>query len=163
MGGSGISWTICKSFAPCSRQITTPVPQHFISTGRMMFLSPNQQRQNTEWNKLTGNSSSERNSLIAIACTTTLYVTSKITSHKFIVLLTGWFHDQLNVTPADNDTTSWNNRIPHWQAVDTTQRLSLNAHSLKLRMMSDWWNCLHGTAHHTCLHRINSSYPWQVA
>ena len=24
MGGSGISWTICKSFAPCSRQTTTP-------------------------------------------------------------------------------------------------------------------------------------------
>jgi len=27
-GGSGISWTICKSFAPCSRQITTPVSHH---------------------------------------------------------------------------------------------------------------------------------------
>ena len=26
MGGSGINWTICKSFAPHSRQITTPVP-----------------------------------------------------------------------------------------------------------------------------------------
>jgi len=26
-GGCGISWTICKSFAPCSRQITTPVPE----------------------------------------------------------------------------------------------------------------------------------------
>jgi len=25
-GGCGISWTICKSFAPHSRQITTPVP-----------------------------------------------------------------------------------------------------------------------------------------
>jgi len=30
MGGSGISWTICKSFAPHSRQITTPVPHHSI-------------------------------------------------------------------------------------------------------------------------------------
>ena len=29
-GGSGISWTICKSFAPCSRQITTPGPHHSI-------------------------------------------------------------------------------------------------------------------------------------
>jgi len=29
-GGSGISWTICKSFAPCSRQITTPAPHHSI-------------------------------------------------------------------------------------------------------------------------------------
>ena len=26
--GSGISWTICKSFAPRSRQITTPVSHH---------------------------------------------------------------------------------------------------------------------------------------
>jgi len=29
-GGSGISWTICKSFAPCPRQITTPVPHHSV-------------------------------------------------------------------------------------------------------------------------------------
>ena len=28
-GGSGISWTICKSFAPHSRQKTKPVPHHF--------------------------------------------------------------------------------------------------------------------------------------
>ena len=28
--GSGISWTICKQSAPCSRQITTPIPQHSI-------------------------------------------------------------------------------------------------------------------------------------
>jgi len=27
-GGSGISWTICKSFAPHARQITMPVPHH---------------------------------------------------------------------------------------------------------------------------------------
>ena len=26
--GSGISWTICKQSAPCSRQKTTPSPQH---------------------------------------------------------------------------------------------------------------------------------------
>ena len=26
--GSGISWTICKQSAPCSRQITTPTPHH---------------------------------------------------------------------------------------------------------------------------------------
>ena len=30
MGGSGISWTTCKSFAPHSRQIITPVPHHSI-------------------------------------------------------------------------------------------------------------------------------------
>jgi len=35
MGGSGISWTICKSFAPGSRQITMPVPHHSVITGQM--------------------------------------------------------------------------------------------------------------------------------
>jgi len=30
MGGSGISWTICKSFASHSRQITTSAPHHSI-------------------------------------------------------------------------------------------------------------------------------------
>ena len=30
MRSSGISWTICKSFAPCSRQITMPAPHHSI-------------------------------------------------------------------------------------------------------------------------------------
>ena len=29
-GGSGISWTICKSFAFCSRQITMPVHHHSV-------------------------------------------------------------------------------------------------------------------------------------
>ena len=29
MSGSGISWAICKS-APCSRQTTTPAPQHSV-------------------------------------------------------------------------------------------------------------------------------------
>jgi len=48
MGGSDISWTICKSFAPRSRQITMPVPHHWAFTGRMPFLPPNQQRQSTE-------------------------------------------------------------------------------------------------------------------
>jgi len=47
VGGSGISWTICKS-APRSRQITTPEPHHSVFTGRMPFLPPNQQRQSTE-------------------------------------------------------------------------------------------------------------------
>jgi len=28
--GNGISWTICRSFAPHSRQITTPAPHHSI-------------------------------------------------------------------------------------------------------------------------------------
>jgi len=30
MGGSGISWTICKSFAPHSRPVTMPVPHHLV-------------------------------------------------------------------------------------------------------------------------------------
>jgi len=48
MGGSGISWTICKSFAPRSRQITMPVPHQSVFTGWMPILPPNQQRQSTE-------------------------------------------------------------------------------------------------------------------
>ena len=47
MGCSGISWTICKQSAPHSRQITTPTPHHSISTGWMLFLTPNQQCQST--------------------------------------------------------------------------------------------------------------------
>ena len=38
--GSGISWTICKQSAPRS-----------IYTGRMLFLTPNQQCQSTESQK----------------------------------------------------------------------------------------------------------------
>ena len=36
--------------APRSRQITTPAPHHSVFTGRMPFLSANQQRQSTEGN-----------------------------------------------------------------------------------------------------------------
>ena len=46
--GSGISWTICKQSAPRSRQITTPTLHHSIFTGRMLFLTPNQQCQSTK-------------------------------------------------------------------------------------------------------------------
>jgi len=42
-----VSWTICKSFAFRSTQITMPAPHHSIFTGRMLFLTPNQQRQST--------------------------------------------------------------------------------------------------------------------
>ena len=48
LGCSGISWTICKQSSPRSRQITTPTPHHSIFTGRMLFLTPNQQCQSTE-------------------------------------------------------------------------------------------------------------------
>jgi len=50
LGCSGISWTICKKSAPCSRQKTTPTSHHSIFTGRMLFLMPNQQCQSTEGN-----------------------------------------------------------------------------------------------------------------
>jgi len=46
--GSDISWTICKSFAPHSRQITTPVPHRSVITNQMPFLLTNQQRSSTE-------------------------------------------------------------------------------------------------------------------
>jgi len=42
-----MSWAMCKS-APRSTQITMPAPHHSVFTGRMPFLSPNQQRQSTE-------------------------------------------------------------------------------------------------------------------
>jgi len=47
VGGSGISWAICKS-APHCRQITMPAPHYSVFTGRMPFLPPNQQRQSSE-------------------------------------------------------------------------------------------------------------------
>jgi len=47
VSGSGINWAICKS-AHCSREITMPAPHHSVFTGRMPFLPPNQQRQNTD-------------------------------------------------------------------------------------------------------------------
>jgi len=47
-GGSGISCTICKSFARSSRQIITLIPHHLVFTGRMPFLPLNQQCQSTE-------------------------------------------------------------------------------------------------------------------
>jgi len=45
---SGISWTICKQYAPRSREITTPSPHQSIFTGQMLFLMPNQQCLSTE-------------------------------------------------------------------------------------------------------------------
>jgi len=53
-GGSGISWTICKSYAPRSRQMTMPVPHHTVFTGQMPFLPPNQQYQSTEGSSTEG-------------------------------------------------------------------------------------------------------------
>jgi len=39
-------WTMCKSFAPPSSQITMPVPYHSVFTGWMTFLLHIQQHQN---------------------------------------------------------------------------------------------------------------------
>jgi len=50
-GGSSISsfrWTICKSFAPHSRQTTMTEPHHSVFTGQMPFVPYNQQHQSTE-------------------------------------------------------------------------------------------------------------------
>ena len=41
-------WAMCKQSAPRSRQISTSTPHHSIFIGRVLFLTPNQQRQNTE-------------------------------------------------------------------------------------------------------------------
>jgi len=49
-GGSGIIWTICKSFPPRCRQITTPEPHHWIFAGRNVFTTPNCKYQSTESN-----------------------------------------------------------------------------------------------------------------
>ena len=48
LGCSGISWTIRKQSSRRSRQITTPTPHQSIFTGRMLFLTPNQQCQSIE-------------------------------------------------------------------------------------------------------------------
>ena len=55
VSGSGITWAICKS-APHSRQITMPAPHHScFFTGRMPFLSPNQEHQSTVGTTITCN------------------------------------------------------------------------------------------------------------
>ena len=49
LDGSGISWTLCKQSAPCSRQITTPIPHHSLNFYRPDALPDTNQRcQNTE-------------------------------------------------------------------------------------------------------------------
>jgi len=50
----GYSWTVCKQFAPRSRQITTTTRHLSIFTGRILFLTPNQPCQSTEEIKREG-------------------------------------------------------------------------------------------------------------
>jgi len=45
-------WQWNPLYAPRSRQITTPAPHCSVFTGRMPFLSPNQQHQSTEGIKI---------------------------------------------------------------------------------------------------------------
>jgi len=47
----GISWTICKTFAPRSRHIMMPAPYHSVFAGWMLFLIPNQQCKSTKGKK----------------------------------------------------------------------------------------------------------------
>jgi len=47
-GVIGISWTICKSFAPCSRQIIMPAPHHSIVYRPDALNDAYQQCQSTE-------------------------------------------------------------------------------------------------------------------
>ena len=54
LGCSGISWTICKQYAPRSRQINTPTPHQSIFTGRMLFLTLSRQCQSTEGTSTEG-------------------------------------------------------------------------------------------------------------
>jgi len=48
--GSGISWTICKQSAPRCTQITTPTRHHSIFTDRVLFMTPDMQREIAEGN-----------------------------------------------------------------------------------------------------------------
>jgi len=55
VSGSSISSAICKS-APRSRQITTPATHRLVFTGRLPFLSPNQQCHDRVMNDESGES-----------------------------------------------------------------------------------------------------------
>jgi len=45
---SGWRWHQLGKSAPRSRQVTMPAPHRSVFTGRMSFLTPNQQHQSTE-------------------------------------------------------------------------------------------------------------------
>jgi len=70
VSGSGISWAICK-YAPWPRKITLPASHHSVFTGRMPFLPPNQQCQNTEGNLKVGD---DNKTCLTIAVLLTLIV-----------------------------------------------------------------------------------------
>ena len=57
---------LCKSFAPRSRQTTTPAPHHSFLMGQMLFLTPNQQCESTESNTEGKTHSTLNNTFITI-------------------------------------------------------------------------------------------------
>jgi len=72
-GWQCISGTICKSFAPCCRQITTPAPHHSILYRPDAFPGAqflNQQCQNTEGNNVVMNSNCVNTKLLKIQLAT---------------------------------------------------------------------------------------------
>ena len=48
-GCNGISWTICKQSAPCSKTDNHTNTSSLCFSGRLLFLTPNQQCQSTRW------------------------------------------------------------------------------------------------------------------
>ena len=87
VSGSGKGWAVCKS-APRSRQKTTPAPHHSIFTGRMPFLSPNQQCQSTE-GLLTKNRQTHKNE-----SENTARSVIKPSSHRLVA----WLSDRTSVS-----------------------------------------------------------------
>jgi len=94
-----MSWTICKWFAPRSRQITTPVPHHSVFTGWMPFLPPNQHRQSTEaW---------------GIVCKCDICCQDVSVSHTLVLYWNWWACQQTVIAGLDNpfflqQTCWWN-------------------------------------------------------
>jgi len=119
-GCSGISWTICKQSAPRSRQKTTPTPHHSVFfTGRMLFLTPNQQCQSTEGSEMTTRCAyiSNANILLTSAVGTDLcFFTVKSLhsricyfSNASLAMLTSYYCNNNNNKNSSDNTSNGNN------------------------------------------------------
>ena len=86
LGCSGISWTICKQSAPCSRQITTPTSHHSIFSDWMLFVMLNQQCQSTEGKLVNINTSTKISERYTAA---TAYLTIKHPSQSKTSCISG--------------------------------------------------------------------------
>jgi len=104
--GSRISWTICKQSAPRSRQITTTTPHHSIFTGRLLFLTPDQQCRSTEGTECGANNETRRVRTVSIEqrtnCwqlqqpTKTIDRLGRVESFKFTRLVSvGWLDSRV--------------------------------------------------------------------